>query len=932
MTKEHIWLTTEYSVVQGAINPWGSGSNPLQRSKRFLDVIEEHKKIDGMTESQIAKAYHTPEHPFSVADLRAQKSLALNQVKQDQIRTAQRLRDKGMGASEIARQMSTPEKTVSESTVRSLLEPGRQDRLDVLQSTASMLKRQVDEKGFIDVGANVERDLPIGINPNTRIGISPDKFKTALAILKEEGYPVHPVHIKQVGTGEMTKYLVLTKPGVTRKEAFANRDKIATIAEKSDDRGHTWQDMGFKPPLHIDAKRVAVRYKEDGGADADGVIYVRPGKEDVSLGKSHYAQVRVAVGGTHYLKGMAVYKSDLPPGVDLMFNTNKSNTGSKFDAMKPLKRDKETGEVDKDLPFGSIIKEGGQILGKDGKPKSVMNLVNEEGDWDTWSRTLSRQVLSKQSPDLIESQLNLTHDRRVDEFTKLKALTNPQIKKKLLETFGEETDSASVHLKAANMPRQATKVILPSTHVKPTEIFAPTFKDGERVVLLRYPHAGTFEIPELVVNNRSREAKKIVGVGQGGTARDAVVIHPKVAERLSGADFDGDSVVVVPNDRRQITHTPALEKLKGFDPQAYQVPLGPKSDKHPEGKPVITAQQKQHEMGNVTNLISDMTIRAASTDELSRAVRHSMVVIDSEKHNLDYRASYRDHGIADLKRRYQGVTPKGGLKGASTLITRATAQTHVPQRRAAKAGSGKVRLSRSTVDPKTGKKLYEYTGKRKPDGDLVTQRSRQLAETEDAFSLVSRGRGTRTEQLYAEHSNRLKSMANAARREVVNTRDTPYSQSAKSIYNHEVTSLDSKLNIALKNSPLERQAQVVANRIVAQKKRANPDMDKDEEKKVKGQALKEARLRTGAKKNLVEITDREWEAIQAGAISNHKLTQIINNADLEAIRKRATPRENPVMTSVMTARAKQMLASGYTLAEVSDHLGIAMSTLKSGVE
>ena len=907
--------------------PWGSGQNPLQRSKTFLDIIDQHKKIDGMTESQIAKAYHTPEHPFSVADLRAQKSLALNQVKQDQIRTAQRYRDKGMGPSEIGRRME-----LNESTVRSLLEPGRKDKLDVLMSTADMLKRQVDEKGFIDVGANVERDLPIGTNPDTRIGISPDKFKTALAILKEQGYPVHPVNIKQVGTGEMTKYLVLCKPGITKKEAFANRDKISTIAEKSDDRGHTWQDMGVKPPLHIDSKRVGIRYKEDGGADADGVIYVRPGKKDLDLGKSHYAQVRIAVGGTHYLKGMAVYKSDLPPGVDLMFNTNKSNTGNKFDAMKPLKRDKETGEVDKDLPFGSVIKEGGQILDKHGKPTSVMNKIYEEGDWDKWSKTLSRQVLSKQSPDLIESQLNLTYDRRVEEFSKLKSLTNPQIKKKLLETFGEETDSAAVHLKAAHMPRQATKVILPSNHVKPNEIFAPTFHNGERVALIRYPHAGTFEIPELTVNNKSRDARKIVGLGEGGTGRDAVVIHPKVAERLSGADFDGDSVVVIPNDRGRIAHTPPLEKLKGFDPQTYAVPKGPKSDKHPDGKPIISSTQKQHEMGNVTNLISDMTIKGASTDEISRAVRHSMVVIDSEKHNLDYKASYRDHGISDLKRRYQGVTKKGGLAGASTLITRATAQTHVPQRTAAKAGKGKVRLSRSTIDPKTGKKLYDYTGRRKSDGDLVRQRSKQLAETDDAFELVSRGRGTRQEQLYAEHSNRLKSMANEARKEVAKTKDIPYEPSAKKVYSHEVESLDSKLNIALKNSPLERQAQVVANRIVAQKKRANPDMDKDEEKKIRGQALTEARLRTGAKKNLVEITDREWDAIQAGAISSHRLEQIINNSDLEAIRKRATPREPTVMTTSVTAHARQLLAAGHTPSEVASRLGIPVSTLMSAFE
>ncbi len=916
--------------------PWGSGANPHQRSKAFLDVVDDLKKNHHMTDSEIAKA-----HGMSVADLRALRSQAVNTVKQEQIRTAQKLKDKGMGNSAIARQMG-----LNESSVRSLLEPGRQDKLNILQQTTDMLKRQVEEKGFLDVGSNVNLDLPIGDNPNSRIGISADKFNTALAMLKQEGYEVHTLKSKQVGTGEMTTYKVLTKPGVSQKEAFLNRDKIRTITEKSDDHGRTWTDASFKPPLHIDLKRVDVRYKEDGGADADGVIYVRPGVKDVSLGKSHYAQVRIAVNGTHYLKGMAVYKDDLPKGVDLQFNTNKSNTGNKLDAMKELKRDKETGEVDQSNPFGAMIKEGGQILDQHGKPTSVMNLVNEEGDWDNWSRNISRQVLSKQSPELIKSQLDVTYDRRVDEFEKLKGLTNPQIKRKLLETFSNEADSASVHLKAANMPRQANKVLLPSNHVKPTEIFAPTFRDGERVALVRYPHAGTFEIPDLVVNNRSNEAKKLVGLKDGGTARDVVVIHPKVAERLSGADFDGDAVVVIPNDRGHITHTPALEGLKGFDPQsAYKPYHGMKTidggtynaetkkvdyGTRPDGRPKPPdASRKQHEMGNVTNLISDMTIRGASSDELARAVRHSMVVIDSEKHVLDWQASARDNGIADLKRRYQGVNEKGGLKGASTLITRATAQDHPLKRKNAKAGPGKTRLSTATVDNATGKKLYELTGETLPNGKPATFRSKKLAETDDAYTLVSQGRGTRTEQLYADHSNRLKALANEARKAVVETKTIPYQPSAKLVYSHEVASLNSKLNRALKNSPLERQAQVVANRVVAQKRRANPDMQADELKKIKGMALTEARIRTGANKELVDITDREWEAIQHGAISNHKLEQILNNTDLEKLRERATPRVNPVMTPAITARAKQMIADGYPLSDVADNLGIPVSTITS---
>jgi hypothetical protein len=916
--------------------PWGSGDTPNQRSASFLDITNDMLKNKGMTESEVAKAFSTKEHPFTVSDLRAIKSRSTTLQKQEQIRTAERLREKGMGASAIARQMG-----LNESSVRSLLEPGRQDRLDTLQQTAEMLKRQVNEKEFLDVGANVERDLPLGFgdNPGYRQGISADKFKTALSMLKEEGYNVHPVHIKQVGTGEMTKYLVLTKPGVTKEQAFANRDRIRQISEKSEDGGHTWANTGFKPPLNIDLKRVGVRYKEEGGADADGVIYVRPGVDDVSLGKSRYAQVRIAVGGTHYLKGMAVYKDDLPDGVDLQFNTNKSNTGNKLDAMKSLKTDKTTGKVDQENPFGAVIKEGGQLLGKDGKPKSVMNIVNEEGDWDKWSRNLSRQVLSKQSPDLAESQLSLTRDRRREELAEIMKLTNPQVRKKLLETFASETDSAAVHLKSANMPRQATKVLLPSNKVKPTEIFAPTFNDGERVALVRYPHAGTFEIPDLVVNNKTREAKDLVGLSKGGTGRDAVVIHPKVAERLSGADFDGDSVVVIPNNRRSITSTPALDRLKGFDPKAaYQVPLGPKTKEFPDGTPIIKPARKQQEMGDVTNLIADMTVKAAGPDEIARAVRHSMVVIDSEKHNLDFRASAKDHGILDLKKRYQGVTAKGGVAGASTLITRATSQAHPLERKAAstKDRPDLARIAGGTVDRATGKMVWEPTGAKKPDGSDKTFRSKKLAETDDAFTLISDGKGTRIERIYAQHSNELKSLANDARKELVRTENIKYSPSAKKVYAHEVATLDAKLNNALKNSPLERQAQVVANKIVAQQRRDNPGMEKDELRKLKGRALTEARLRTGAGKTRLgstdaPITDREWEAIQAGAISSHKLDKILANADLDAIRERATPRINPVMTPTMQRRAEQMIASGYTLAEVSDHLNIKMSTLTSSV-
>lgn len=920
--------------------PWGSGNNPSQRSQTFLDILEQHKK-EGLSEAKIAELYSTDDQPFTSTDLRATKSRAVNQLKQDDIRQAITLRDKGMSPSAIGRQMGK-----NESTIRSYLEPGRLEKLDILQQTANMLKKEVEEKKYLDVGAQVQRDLPIGNNPEVRIGISKDKFDTAISMLKEEGYQVHPIRIRQVGTGEFTRYRVLAGPGVTQREVFLNQDKIRTITKKSDDAGRSFnEDLEFKPPLNISSKRIGIRYKEDGGADADGVIYVRPGVKDVSLGKANYAQVRIAVDGSHYLKGMAIYKEDLPKGIDLQFNTNKSSTGNKLDAMKELKRDKD-GNVDSLNPFGAVPKVGGQI--KDPKTKQVtsaMNLLHEEGDWSTWSRTLSRQVLSKQSPDLAKSQLDLTYERRRQEFEEIKALTNPTIKEKLLKSFSDETDSSAVHLKAANLPRQATKVILPVTSMKPTEIFAPSFKDGERVVLVRFPHAGTFELPELTVNNRNREARKLFNIGKGGTAPDAVGIHPKVAAHLSGADFDGDTVVVIPNDRRAIQTKHPLDGLKGFDPQAKYKPYDgmktidggtynaklnkveyPKKKDGSEGSPKLG--NKQNQMGRVTNLIADMTIKGATSSEIAAAVRHSMVVIDSEKHVLDYKASERDNGILALKKKYQGrIDEKGQLRtGASTLITRATARIDVPKRKPSLKDEG------GPINLVTGAKQYTYTEERDKRGKIKTFRSKRLAETPDAFTLLSEGGGTEIEKTYARHSNKLKALANEARLEMVhNTAPIPMSKSSKEVYHKEVEQLNSKLDIALKNAPLERQAQVVANHILAQRRQANPDMDESEKKKIRGLALDEARVRTGAKKNRIEITDREWDAIQAGAISNTKLRDILNNTDLDKVKERATPRKNPVMTTFMMNAARNMLNSGYTLAEVADRLGIPESTLQSSV-
>lgn len=857
--------------------PWGSGGNQATRNKSFLDYVDGLLK-KGLSEAEIARGFD-----ISTTQLRAAKSIAKTQQRQAQIDMAQRLKDKGYSNVAIGKRMN-----INESQVRQLLAPGKKDKADVLQNTAAMLKGQVDQKGYIDVGSGVE----------SHIGISQTKLSTAVAMLKEQGYTVHYVKVEQLGTGQQTTLKVLAPPDTPYSEVFRNRDQIRQITDFSDDGGRTY--YGIKPPLSVNSKRVEVRYAEQGGADADGVIYVRPGVSDISLGSARYAQVRIAVDGTHYIKGMAMYKDDLPDGVDLMFNTNKKSTGNKLDAMKAMKDDP-------DNPFGSVVRQ--RIDPKTGKVKSAMNIVNEEGDWETWSRSLSTQVLSKQSPSLAKSQLDMTYERSRSQYEEIMRLTNPAVRKKMLESFADDVDAAAVHLKAAALPRQSSHVILPINTLRENEIYAPNYRNGERVALIRHPHGGIFEIPELTVNNNHPQAKKALG-----NTRDAVGINSKVAARLSGADFDGDAVIVIPNNRGRLKTAPALAGLKNFDPQASYPGY--------EGMKRMSSRTKGIEMGSVSNLITDMTIRGATASELARAVRHSMVVIDAEKHGLNWRQSAVDNGIPQLKAKYQG----SAKAGASTLISRATSEIRVPERKPRSAAKG------GPIDKATGRKVYEETGASyvNAKGKTVVKKvkSKKLAEVSDAHRLSS---GTTIEKVYADHSNRLKALANEARRVSVNTRTTTYSASAKKTYSKEVASLDAKLRLALRNRPLERQAQILANSVVSSKRAANPDMESATLKKIKSQALTEARTRTGARKQRIEITDSEWKAIQAGAITNNKLTQILNNTDLDLVRQLSTPRAKLLMTSTKTARANAMLAAGYTQAEVADALGVSLTTLKTSL-
>lgn len=878
--------------------PWGSGKTQSQRNKGFLDYLDE-MKAQGLSETEIAKGIGLMvDGKVSTADIRNARTIARAEQKQADIAMAERLKAKGLSNVKIGERMGR-----NESYVRTLLAPGEKTKVSILEATSNMLRREVDKGGYIDVGAGVE----------LWNGISKEKLKAAVSVLENEGYEIHRVQIDQVTGRNKTTTKVLTPPGTTYRDVVTNIEKIRQVREYSPDGGRNWN--GPRPPLSVDAKRVAVRYAEQGGSEADGVIYLRPGVKDISLGNSRYAQVRIAVNGTHYLKGMAMYRDDLPEGVDLLFNTNKSFTGNKLDAMKPMKTIKEdgkdTGKVDMENPFGAVIKTGGQ--------RGALNIVNEEGDWEKWSKNLPSQMLSKQSPKLAKAQLDMTSEQRRNELDRIMSLSNPSIRKKLLLSFAEDTDAAAVHLKAAAMPGQRSHVILPLDKLKDTEVYAPNYPNGTRVVLVRFPHGGKFEIPELVVNNRNPQGRKLIGT----QAKDAIGINHKVAERLSGADFDGDTVLVIPNNQRKVKNAPALEKLKGFDPQR-EYPGYP-------GMKKMDAHTKSFQMGDVSNLITDMTIHGASDDELARAVRHSMVVIDAEKHGLNWRQSAIDNGIASLKRKYQGASNAG----ASTLISRASSRIDVRERKTWTPGK------KGAIDPETGKKVYEETGRNytrtkvnKRTGETKTetvwqmQESKKLAETDDAHTLSS---GTVREKIYADHSNRLKAMANEARLASLNVTSIPYSPSARKTYAAEVKSLDEALTKALKNAPLERQAQILANAKLAMLKQANPDMTKDERKKAESMAITEARFRTGAGKDQIVISDNEWNAIQAGAVSPSKLSKILDHADLDRVKDLATPRSQIAMTPAKMTRARQMAEDGYTQAEIAEHLGVSLSTLKSNL-
>jgi len=870
--------------------PYGSGENPFQHDGSFAAYVNELKNKAGMAEKDIAKMLG-----ISIDNLRAKKAYDTYNARNNNISKALELYEEGKSYSEIGREMG-----INPSSVRSLLSEPVRIRAQALNNTAAALEKAVSERKYIDVSKGV----------NMQLGITQDRLEKATQMLYDQGYELYNMYVPQVSTKNYTTVSVLAPPGTTYDEVRKNLDKIRLPVEYTENNGLTYKEK--VKPINIDTNRVSVRYAEEGGIDKDGVIELRRGVEDLNLGGAHYAQVRIALDNGTYLKGMAVYGDNMPEGKDIIFNTNKHKGTPIEDVAKKQKTE------DPNNPFGASLRTDEDLnliqrhyVGSDGKEHvSALNIIREEGDWGEWKKTLASQFLSKQPKELAKKQLNLSLAEKNEELEEIMQLTNPTIRKKYLIDFADSCDSDAVDLKAAALPKQKSHVILPMPNMADDKVYAPGYQNGEEVILIRYPHGGTFEIPRLKVDNRNKEAKSLLG-----NSVDAVGISPKVAAQLSGADFDGDSVMVIPTRGNEITTKKPLKSLEGFDPK----------EAYPEVPGMKVMTRTNTEMGIISNLITDMTIKGASEEELARAVKHSMVVIDAAKHRLNYTQSYKDNGIAELKKRYQG----GG--GVSTLISRAKSEQRVPKR------------SGYHIDPDTGEKIhieknetYEVgkkdpvTGKWVPTGEVKerTQKSTKMAEAKDARALSS---GTPIEEVYASYANKLKALANEARKEYMSTPDIKRSPSAAKAYSEEVESIKDKLLTAQKNKPLERQAQIIAKAQVNMQLAENPAMefDKDAMKKANNLALANARSMTGAGKQYIKLTDKEWNAIQAGAISATMLKEVMTNSDSDYLRDLAMPKERREISTATKSRIKSMSNSGYTIDEIADQVGISTTSVSN---
>ena len=948
--------------------PWGSGKDPFQRVVNFQKHVYGLRK-KGMTDEQIRKSMNNMSDDEFRAKITASKDMTWKQ----NAKIAREMLDKGYSKRAIARKLE-----VSEGTVRNYLsnDEARANR-DKSQIVINILKDNVEKYGYVDVGRGVELWLGKDISEN--------RMKTVLKTLEQEGYTVHnDLTVKQATTQNYTELKVLTKAGVSKGDVLKNTDKIRIPNFGIDEDGKI-TDRKIEEPVPIDSSRILIRYAhdpgikragikdsdEDGGLGRDGSIGIRPGVEDISIGGQPVAQIRAVVATKGkvdgYMKGVAYYDPDIPEGYDMVIWTNKKKYE---DVFKPLKDDP-------DNRFGATIKPEEKLIyaskfytdSKTGESKlSPINIVNEADTWSKWSKTVSSQFLSKQSPVLARRQLELAYAWKKAEFDEIMAIPNPTIRRELLLEFAGSCDTASWKLQGAKMPGQSTQLLMPCLSLKDGECYCPNYPNGTELVLIRYPHAGRFEAARVTVNNNNVEGRRLYGM----TTREVIGVKPKTRQQLSGADCDGDTVTAIPDPNHEIKTEKYPKELAEFDYDLlYPFPKGAKEVGKGDGF------RKQMQMGTVSNLITDMTQQKASLDKIIRATKYSMVVIDAEKHKLDWKKAYKELGIEELKKEFQ-------TGGASTIISRRKQEMEVPERKFGKyiidETTGKIDHT-EYYDPVTGKPQYRETGrtyqkrvpvidpatyqydkygqiKKKngvPLGDQVigedgkpvwknvgpvraaTTSVKKMLEYDDAFKLTSGGSrenpGTSIEYEYASVANKYKALANNARKMYMATADDPIiDKKMQAEYRDALESINAKIKDAAYHAPLERQAQLYASRVVSAA-RKNKNIDQDEFDKIQGKALSTGRQKYGAGKEKLTLSEREVEAIEKHAVPKTTLQLLMKEIDKKFLKQMALPREFNGIAPAKLAQVKRMLATGsYTIADVADFAGVSTSTIERALK
>lgn len=149
----------------------------------------------------------------------------------------------------------------------------------------------------------------------------------------------------------------------------------------------------------VDLSRIGIVYAEDGGAEKDGLIFIKGKKTDdgrilskypeLTFGNAQYSYVWIPIAGGFYAKGMARYSEDVPDCVDIVIYTNHKKADGYRKVLKklPIEVDAnpvqyislETGRTKNSLVW-SVAKTTKETRGKRSALKPYYDLLGKDGE------------------------------------------------------------------------------------------------------------------------------------------------------------------------------------------------------------------------------------------------------------------------------------------------------------------------------------------------------------------------------------------------------------------------------------------------------------------------------------------------------------------------------------------------------------------------